>query len=112
MTPEESFAAQEARDAMAAGLPTTPCPPWCGEPAGHPWGAADLSQVSRLHLRRFGDCEVAAVELMGLGTDAIELVDLSVGCDRWGLDGLDADDAEGLARDLLAAVACLRSLPR
>lgn len=101
---------RQAFCAIAAALPTTPCPPWCTRPAGHPWEIPDTFEVSRNHSRAFGVCEVCAAELMSLQDSSTETEDPTVDADRFGLECLGADDAERLGRDLLASAKALRAI--
>lgn len=54
-------------------IPTTePCPPWCQEPAGHPY-VQDLGQVERWHRASFGEVEVSQLDVFAIDAEGVRI---------------------------------------
>lgn len=83
LTLEAAIAQLDASDRAAASVPTTPCPPWCELPAGHPW-TADITPGAV--------CRVHAIEVYrsapGLGGYVIT-IDQYEGIDATGVRDID-----------------------
>lgn len=50
-----------------------PCPPWCGEPAGHPFvlDAAESEHPTRMHVLRVREATAEQLELLEITTDGV-----------------------------------------
>lgn len=99
----------------------TPCPDWCGQPAGHGYievaGENGADSYGRSHSCSFGYADCGA-DVSGWATapsdGAPERV-VNVGIDVWvagqgGLPTLSAEGARDLATDLLTAAAKLDAI--